>query len=311
MRSAVRIAKLAFLGAVAAAVPPRLWPRAARLLGRPLLVRIDDPDEPLYERILGAADQEIGRERMARRREAQFQILGLAGWWPQSAIDVTLQGEQHLKRALAEGHGAVLWMSGFASAFLLAKIALSRAGFRVHHLSRPEHGFGTEEVDLRFLNPIWRAVENRFLASRVVIENGNAAPALARLGASLAANEIVKITVGNNAKRIVDVPFLEGRIRLATGPIALARRSGAPLLPLHTVAIAPGRFVAAIEPPLPFEVDGPDPYRTAAAAYALGLEPWVRAHPAQWMGWGDLVPRPHVAEAPATLPLFPAREPAV
>jgi lauroyl/myristoyl acyltransferase len=309
MHTALRVLKIAVLGLVALVVPPRLWHRAARLISRPLVLSFEDPDAGLYEATLGTAPKSLGRDRLAWRREAQLQILGLAGWWPHSRLEVTLTGEEHLRRALAQGQGAVLWMSGFASAFLLAKLALWRRGFAVHHLSRPEHGFGTEKVDLRLLNPIWRRVENRFLGSRVVIEHGDARPALARLESHLAANEIVKITVGNNAKRVVEVPFLKGTIRLATGPIALARRAGAPLLPLHTVAVAPGRFVAAIEPPLPLDDAGPDPYGAAAAAYAQRLEHWVRSYPAQWTGWGELVPRsPAIAAADPAPTLVPAKD---
>jgi lauroyl/myristoyl acyltransferase len=308
---ALRVLKIVVLGVVALLVPPRLWHRAARLLDRPLVLSVEDPDAPLYGRILRTPKPSLGRERLAWRREAQLQILGLAGWWPPSSVDVTLQGEEHLHRALERGHGAVLWMSGFSSAFLLAKLALWRRGYAVHHLSRPEHGFGTEPVDLRLLNPIWRKVENRFLGARVVIERGEAGPALARLEAHLAGNGVAKITVGNNARRVVEVPLLGGTIRLATGPIALARRAGAPLLPLHTVAVSPGRFVAVIEPPLPLDEAGPDPYRAAAAAYAERLAPWVRVYAAQWTGWGDLVPRAEPATASERgRPLLPAKDPA-
>jgi len=293
-RRATRLLKLGLLGTIAQLTPPSTWRNVAHHIARPLGARQPDPDTPIYEFVLGERPA-LDDERRAWRREAQLLILGLAGWWPQSVIAETLEGGEHLERALAEGHGAVLWMSGFAAADLVSKVALWRRGFRLHQLSRPEHGFSGDPVDVAYFNKFWRAVEDRFLASRVVIEDGASAAALARLRALLSENQIIKITVGNLGRRVVDVPFLNGTLRLATGPIALARGAGAPLLPVHTVAEGSRGFRTVVEAPLPFEIDAVDPFKEAAVAYARGLETWVRSHPAEWIGWCDLVPYPSAA----------------
>ena len=58
------------------------------------------------------------------------------------------------------------------------------------------------------------------------------------------------ISVGGPAKRFVPVDFLNFELRLATGPLHLARTSNAVLLPIFPVKQETGILVVNVEPPL-------------------------------------------------------------
>lgn len=168
---------------------------------------------------------------------------------------VALLGAEHIDAALAGGHGAVLWVVRSTYSHTIAKVALHQKGYRVSHLSRPDHGFSPSRFGARVLNPIRTRVEKRFLAERVVIGDG-AGPALARLAELLRRNQLVSITVGGTASRKHEVPCLSGTIRLSPRPMLLARETGAALLPVVVEALVDGTFVTTVFPDL---LAGDDP----------------------------------------------------
>jgi len=221
-----------------------------------------------------------------RSLEMTLQILALQrpGRFWQPGIEVS--GVTNLAAALRRGSGAILWISDFVYRPLVVPLAVRQAGFRSPvHLSRPEHGFSVTPFGIRFLNPRWVAVENRFLGERVVIEQNDASAALKTLRERLAANQIVSITVAETGRRTLDTKFLHGTLRVATGPLHLARSTGAPLLPIFAVRNEAGAYKVSIGPALPVDDRVDPPYSTAIRAYAAQLEPLVRKYPDQWNGW--------------------------
>lgn len=162
---------------------------------------------------------------------------------------VALLGAENIEAALARGRGAVLWVVRSTYSHTIAKVALHQKGYRVSHLSRPDHGFSPSRFGAQVLNPIRTRVEKRFLAERVVIGDG-AGPALARLAELLRRNELVSITVGGTASRKNEVACLAGTIRLSPRPMLLARETGAALLPVVVEALADGTFVTTVFPDL-------------------------------------------------------------
>jgi hypothetical protein len=222
----------------------------------------------------------------ARSLEMTLHILALQrpGRFWRPGIEVS--GFENLAAALRRGSGAILWISDFVYRPLIVPLAVGQAGFRSPvHLSRPEHGFSVSPFGIRFLNPRWVAVENRFLSERIVIEKDDASAALKTLRARLAANQIVSITVAETGRRTLDTKFLHGTLRLATGPLHLARSTGAPLLPIFAVQNEAGAYKVSIGPALPVDDRVDPPYSTAIRAYAAQLEPLVRKYPDQWNGW--------------------------
>ena len=235
-----------------------------------------------------AGGARILREMLAHQVEETLQLLAChrpGGWRPVTE----LRGTNHLLKALAGGNGAVLWIGNAAFASLTVKVALHDAGFRLHHLSHPRHGFSATRLGMRWLNPIRTGIEARYLGRRVVLPlTGNAGPVLARLVDCLQDGGIVSVTAGSASLRPITVPFLTGSLRLAPGAPGLAQRAGAALLPVFTSREALDRHVVTIERPLPIPLGIGNEYpESLARAFAQRLESHVRRCPGLWFGWAD------------------------
>ena len=200
--------------AIAWCVPPRYWRKVASAMGG--ISQADQCWPVVYDAILGQkySKTEIARIRERRHtysRELKFQILGLAGPWRAWRPDIRLNGEVNLQDALKRGRGAILWVLETTFSTLIVKMALHRTGYYACQLSRPGHGFSSTSFGIRFLNPIWIRVEDRFIAERVVIYGETAAEALTVLRKRLAANGIVIITLAPLAHKFAEVPFFTRR----------------------------------------------------------------------------------------------------
>lgn len=220
-----------------------------------------------------------------RQLELTMQIIALRRPGRRWRPGVHLTGAQHLTTALDRGAGAILWMSDFIYSPVILQRTLHKAGFAQTLLSRPEHGFSILPFGVRFLNPLWQEVENRFVVERVVIANNDAKPALAILRDRLARNGVVEIAAVETGRRTVDPQFLDGRLRVASGPLHLAHTSGAPILPCAALRREDGSYEVTIRPALDLGDGGEAAYAAAARAYTKWLEPLVRRYPDQWNGW--------------------------
>jgi lauroyl/myristoyl acyltransferase len=223
---------------------------------------------------------------IAAQSEFQLERLNLFALHSpiRSLPQTRLRGAEHLRAALAAGHGAVLWVVATSHSRTETKLSLWREGFFTHHLSRSFHGFSRTRFGKAFLNPIRTRIEQRYLASRVVIQDGKTGEALAELDRLLRANGIVSITMGVEARRLASAPFLAGRLSVATRPIALARETGAALLPVLTTRGGDGVFTTEIGPALTLPKDPSCDQEAAQALEGLAdfLKPHVLAHPAQF-----------------------------
>ena len=249
------LAKLPLSAALAWGVPERYWAALAsgsahlqsgasrRLAGQ-------------IGTVLAAAALPEPADRIAAGHLAMLRLDQLGylrsyapGGW---RCDLTLDGLEHLHGALAAGRGAILWAAPTVFAPLLAKRALHEAGFPLHHLSHPAHGFSSRSRVGRPLNQLRTRIEDRYLAERVMLGQGNEAQtALRRIGALLRGNAVVSITVGRNGSRVAEAAMLGGRLQVASGAPHLAMRLGAALLPTTLRRTAAGGFVARIWPALP------------------------------------------------------------
>jgi lauroyl/myristoyl acyltransferase len=291
------MAKLLALGMVSWLVPVNwLW-QISRSIGRATAFwHRDTSPEKFIRGLRDAHDvswaaRDIHQRYQDHVREERLVVLALnrpgRRWQP----SVRWHGLDHLRSALEQGSGVILWVGGFAHHQLISLMALRQADFAVHQLARPEHGFLTSPFGIRWFNRLWTRIERRFIAEAVVILKNDAGPALQLLRQRLGANGIVWIAVGPEARRTLDVPFLGGTIRLPTGPLHLARVSRAALLPVFTIRANDGTYNVTIERQL--DVDTDITYASAARSYVAMLEPYVTAHPDQWGGWETLiVPQP-------------------
>jgi KDO2-lipid IV(A) lauroyltransferase len=105
---------------------------------------------------------------------------------------------------------------------------------------------------------------------------------------ALAAGEAVifqgdRIMPGQRGRR---VPFLYGHLELPTGPVKLARISGAPIVPIFSVREPNGKITLFIEPAI-HVTDLPDdpasPIDPALLKLAASIEKYIAAYPEQWL----------------------------
>ena len=161
-------------------------------------------------------------------------------------------------------------------------------GLAVSHFSRPIHGFSTTRFGVRYLNAVRRGIEDRYLGERLMAEEHETQIALQRLRDSLKANGAISITVGNKGRHTAPANFLGARIILATGPLAMGRTTGAAVLPVSTLRLAPGRFEVTIGERRRGARMAPTASQTmqvAVQAYADWVTPFVLRDPGQWRGW--------------------------
>jgi lauroyl/myristoyl acyltransferase len=201
------------------------------------------------------------------------------GWNP----EIQVAGAEYIETALARGCGVVLWINMFAYSDLATKKGLHEAGYRISHLSRPHHGISRTRFGIRVLNPVWTRIENRYLAERVTIHDDDSGSALATLRTRLKENRIVSITVGDQAKRTVEVSIVGTTVRVATGPLHLARTMNAVLIPVFTVMRDTGTLVVNVERPLMTgDDDRAESYGSVAQRHAWMLEHYLQQFPGQW-----------------------------
>lgn len=294
---------IAVLAPVAWCLPERrAWWPVSRLLsraiadGRPGITRIR---QDMLARALGphaaAYDlRELRLEVMATYMEERLEILRAyrpGGWRPRLA----LEGRAHLDAALAAGRGAILWMAPFSYADLVVKMALHEAGVGITHLGAFSRGFSPNSCwtwtrsrfGMKVLSPLRTNVEDRWLRERVTMPLDGGLGYMRTLEQRLRANGVVSIRAGDAGQRTLDVPFLSGSIRLATGPASMALASGAALLPITCIRHGAGDFTVAIEPALATAAGRSrrDAADDLVRAFAARLETWVLRQPHLWSGW--------------------------
>lgn len=294
---AVRTLRLAVVSCIAWVLPVRFWPVVSRTLARlDVRMRRGEMDRRVRDiatatgGIVGFDAEAAVGESMVARCEAQllqFRCYRSDGWKPEMRVE----GSHYIEEALAQGKGVILWVANFIYSDLVTKMALDRAGYRVTHLSRLAHGFSSTRFGIRFLNPLQQAIENRFIRERVVVEQSGLVPALMVLRRRLLSKGLVSVTVGAHALRVIETPFLNGVLRLSSGPPELAQMTGAVLLPVVTVKDGPMTFTTRIGAPLNRQRDGDTcSLEKMASAYAGQFEPVVRRYGAYWNSWHMLKP---------------------
>jgi hypothetical protein len=294
-------------GALSWILPPRSWAALLRTL-----MRIQPPEtgEPLYRTInavLNRPPQDpIGRrvQREFRAAYAEEECHFMRHYRPSGFDpDVVLEGRSQIVSALDAGKGAILWTSPFAFSSLMPKVAFARAGYPVHHLTSPLHGYSVSRFAVHWLNPLRTRVENRYLQERIFLGlslSSSSSSAMQTLRLRLAQNLPVSIMTAGVAHKVLDVPFIGGRLLIPTGAIKLALTSGAQLLPVFMSRRQrqDDGFVVHVEPPLrpTNAVETTDRIRTSSPAvielaieYARRLEPYVLRDPGLWRGWKKVV----------------------
>ncbi|MGI9420303.1 MAG: hypothetical protein ACR2RA_20965, partial [Geminicoccaceae bacterium] len=188
------------------ALPERLWPGVARWLARKRLAgtsKLSSDEIRTIEVVVGRGEGEgkaawiensFRRDWLAHKYLSWIEILAVYRpwrWQPRPR----LVGRQYLNEALARKQGVILLTANFAYKDLMTKAALAKAGYWAGHLVRDSHGFAESRIGRRLLNPIYAAVERRYLRDRLVFSGNDTKRVNGMIRAQLRENRPILVTV--------------------------------------------------------------------------------------------------------------------
>lgn len=268
------------------------WPSLPRLL-RPLILSIAWASSPVLRRgTLANAGRLLGETSTARERRALARRV--IGSFFDRVVEFGLNrrrtpeellagvesvtGEAHYDAARRRGRGAILATAHLGSFETAIALVARRegGGQRVHVVFRRDRSGLFERL---------RAEQRRRLGVvEAPVDEG--LDTWLGLREALRRDEVVLMQADRLApgQKGVEAPFLGGHIRVPTGPVRLARLTGAPLIPVFALASGRGRYRLQVEEAI--WTDGvPDTGSIDPALLRLvgAVERVVRAHPDQWL----------------------------
>ncbi|MBI3666262.1 MAG: hypothetical protein HY236_08575 [Acidobacteria bacterium] len=283
------------LGYLSAAIWPRRWDgwlidRMASLF---LLFAVEKVKQlaNLMGQVLGPAAtgcdllQAARHHYYMRLEDAWGRIRDLhpQGWEPQ----VEAEGLEHVRQGLAAGRGVILWGMFFCGS-TVTKAALWRAGIRLVHLSRADHGAPSlTRLGLGVAAALYCRAETRYLDRRIVIPLEGSPAYLRELMNLLDSNVCLSIAGEIAGKPSVCARLFGGAARFATGAPVLAWKKQSALLTCYVVREGRRRYRVVIEAPIATDRTLPrDEFVEAAVEqFARRLEDHIARHPADWQGW--------------------------
>jgi len=186
---------------------------------------------------------------------------------------VELAGREHAEAAIAAGRG-VVYATGHLSNWEILALAHSWLSGPVGVVARPLDNPALDE----------RLVAFRRRGGNTVIYKKRA---LVQVLGLLREGRGVAILMDQNvvASEGIFVPFFARSAATTTVSAALAVKTGAALVPVHTETLPDGRYRMVYEAPL--SVDGAaarqDEVARLTREMTARIESWVRAHPEQWL----------------------------
>jgi lauroyl/myristoyl acyltransferase len=186
---------------------------------------------------------------------------------------VRISGLEHLEAAHAKGKG-VIALGAHIGNFALVGAKLGRLGYPIHTLFKlpKDPGFKAliETLPVLFHQRIISARPRRAAVKRVL--------------AALEQNEIVFILADNLKKGKIETSIFGRRVLTPRGPVSLALRSEAAVLPVHLIRNYEGNLELVIEAEIPMEREGKlleDIVRNTDNTM-VHLEQVIRSYPDQW-----------------------------
>lgn len=195
---------------------------------------------------------------------------------------IDFEGMDRLDRALAKGKGVIM-LTGHFGAKQILQVGFGCLGYPLtqlnYHMGRDEMTWVQKNISQKYRIDIENKIPVKFLSS-----NGFLGPAVR----ALLKNEILLVAgdgVGIKAHMkngYRDIPFLGKEMLFPTGGYAMAKRTGAALLPVFAVRER-HRHKIIIEPP----IDTSTGEHGAMKQYVSAFERYVRRRPDLWEFWEE------------------------
>jgi len=187
---------------------------------------------------------------------------------------IALVGKDYLDAALAKGNGVLLLSAHLGNFFLLGS-RLAIEGYPSFVLvNQPRDGRFAELMD-----------DYRLQVRQPTIHARPRRQALRELYGVLRQNQVVVVIADEFRQRSgIEVPFFGGTVIARRGPVTLALRTGAAIVPACLVRQADDRLKLIIEPELELDRSGKGSSQISenTARMTAWLERTVRAYPDQW-----------------------------
>ena len=190
---------------------------------------------------------------------------------------VTIDGKEHLDRALERGKGVILVSAHFGN-FPLMLLRLAQEGYTMNAIIRPARD---QEIEKYFFKQRSQLGLNTLYSQprKACVDNTIRA---------LRNHELVFIPLDQNfgSGAGVFVEFFGQQAATATGPVIFAQRTGAPILPVFIIREKADQHRIIIEPELTLEERANDDemVHVNVAKITKLIESYIRRYPHEW-GW--------------------------
>ena len=189
---------------------------------------------------------------------------------------VSMEGRENLDSALADKNGVILVSAHFGNfPLLLGRLAVE--GYKAAGIMKPMHDARVEKIFLE--------KRNKFGVKTIYSQPHDAC--VNNTSQALRNNELVFIPIDQNfGTGGVFVDFFGKKAATAAGPVILAQRTGAAILPCFIIRQPDDTHKIIFEPALKLE-EGKNPQDTILIniqRLTAIIEAYIRKYPAEW-GW--------------------------
>ena len=229
--------------------------------------------------LLSRPAKDIARDNLDHAVRRVLDDLNMQSLVADRSLKVTINGREHLERAVREKRGAIL-LSGHFFAARLAKRVLAASGYpvmSVRHFSPPDDNMGR----------LWgRRLQQEyieFLSSVIVDEVDTTDPACTmKILQRLREGGLVNIHADSRfSSQVMDLPFLGAPGTFALGFLRIAEIAGCPLIPFRFLGDSRRLEISFDEPIRPV----PGDRQATLRAIVEDLERQILKNPEQWEIW--------------------------
>lgn len=190
---------------------------------------------------------------------------------------IEIKGEERLREALARKKGVIALSAHFGNFIMIGPRLVAQ-------------GYDFSVVIKLPREKRFASLQNAYCARAgvTVIPTRPKHQSVARIIAALRRNEVVLVIPDEFKTTGVEVSFLGRRVPAPKGPVTIAQRTGAAVLPVFMVRDAHDRLTLHVEPEVRFvqTEDHEEDLRVNAARFVREIEKMVRQHPDQWSWMG-------------------------